>query len=91
MTLAQEVDRHLASSVESLARLYTREWRLVRDLARLGAVLGRAAEQVAGCGLEVTVPALPPHSQEFVAAASTALYRIQVATRSMELLTDIMI
>ena len=84
MTLAQEVDRHLASSVESLARLYTRERRLVRDLARLGAVLGRAAEQVAACGLEVTVPALPPHSQEFVAAASTALYRIQVATRSME-------
>ena len=46
-------------------------------------MLGRAAEQVAGCGLEVTVPALPPHTQEFVAAASTALYRIQVPTRSM--------
>ena len=76
--------QHLASPVESLVRLCSRKWRLVRDLARLRAVLGRAAEQMAGCGLEVTVPALPPHSQEFVAAASTALYRIQVATRSME-------
>ena len=77
LTLAQEVDRHLASSVESLARLFSRERLLVRDLARLRSVLAAAAEAVAGCGpgAAVTSPRFPPHSAEFSGAA-TALYRL---------------
>ena len=77
VTLAEDVDRHLASSVESLARLFSRERILVRDLARLRSVLAAAAEAVAGCGpgAEVTSPRFPPHSAEFSGAA-TALYRL---------------
>ena len=76
-TLAEDVDRHLASSVESLARLFSRERLLVRDLARLRSVLAAAAEAVAGCGpgAAVTSPRFPPHSAEFSGAAS-ALYRL---------------
>ena len=51
-TLAEDVDRHLASSVESLARLYSREWLLVSDLTRLRFVLTHAMEDVSAYNLE---------------------------------------
>ena len=51
-TLAEDVDRHLASSVESLARLYSREWLLVSDLTRLRFVLTHAIEDVSAYNLE---------------------------------------
>ena len=51
-TLAEDVDRHLASSVESLARLYSREWLLVSDLTRLRFVLTHAMEDVSSYNLE---------------------------------------
>ena len=77
-TLAHDVDLHMASSIESLQRLYRREKHFIEKLGLKNENIGESIRKVRNTlehGLDS--PGFPSNKDDFIAASAVGLYRIQ--------------
>ena len=71
ITLTEDVDKHMASSVESLVRLFRREEDFVSKLRHFLVTVGNEQAQI------FQAPKYPHDMDDFLAGSAVGLYRIQ--------------
>ena len=80
-TLHEDIDKHYVNSVESLARLFIREENFIKELRETASRLSPEKEDLnLNTGYQtrkVDIPKFPDNMDDFIAGASTGIYRIQ--------------
>ena len=80
-TLHEDIDRHYVNSVESLARLFIREENFIKELREATSRLSLETEDLSLNTRDqpriVDIPKFPDDMNDFIAGASTGIYRIQ--------------
>ena len=77
VTLTEDVDKHMASSVESLVRLFRREEAFISQLRDHLEGKSDGRREVPGVSEIITAPKFPVDMNDFLAGSAVGLYRIQ--------------
>ena len=80
-TIHEDIDKHYVNSVESLARLFIREGNFIKELRETASRLSLETEELnlnrRYQPRKADIPKFPDNMDDFIAGASTGIYRIQ--------------